>query len=255
MMTAVEAGIGSASTPVALLQVDGVGVRYGGVLALEPTSFAVEEGSLTLILGPNGAGKTSLLKALAGAVQPRSGRVLLKGEDITRLPAFKRVRHGISLVPEGRGRLPTLSVRDNLILGWTSSPRERRSAYDDELARIFDLFPNLRERMDQDCSTLSGGEMQMLAIARGLLARPLVLLLDEPSLGLAPMATARVYEVLARLNASGLAMVLVEQKAVPLPATRETTMVLRNGRVHFHEPRRPTAKELAALYLGEGVVS
>src|SRR6202023_1235358 len=114
-------------------------------------------------------------------------------------------------VPEGRGRLPTLTVRDNLILGWSSAPAKRRVPYDAELARIFDLFPILSERMGQDCSTLSGGEMQMLAIARGLLARPLVLLLDEPSLGLAPMATARVYEVLAKLNASGLAMVLVEQ--------------------------------------------
>jgi len=244
-------GTGPASSFRALLQVDGVAVRYGGVRALEPTTFTVEEGSLTLILGPNGAGKTSLLKALAGAVVPRSGRVLLNGEDITRLPAFKRVRHGISLVPEGRGRLPTLSVRDNLILGWSSAPEKRRGAFQAELVRVFDLFPILRERMDQDCSTLSGGEMQMLAIARGLLARPIVLLLDEPSLGLAPMATARVYEVLAKLNAGGLAMVLVEQKAVPMPARRETTIVLHNGCVRFHEPRRPTTKELAALYLGE----
>jgi branched-chain amino acid transport system ATP-binding protein len=250
-MNQLRAGMSPASAAPALLQVDGVAVRYGGVRALEPTSFSVEEGSLTLILGPNGAGKSSLLKALAGAVIPRSGRVLLKGEDITRLPAFRRVGHGISLVPEGRGRLPTLTVSDNLILGWSSAPARRRAAYEAELARIFDLFPILRERMDQDCSTLSGGEMQMLAIARGLLARPLVLLLDEPSLGLAPMATARVYEVLAKLNASGLAMVLVEQKAVPLPATRETTIVLQNGRVRFHEPRRPTTSELAALYLGE----
>ncbi len=239
----------------ALLRVENVAVHYGGVRALEPTSFEVAEGSLTLILGPNGAGKTSLLKALAGAVPVRDGRVLLRGSDITRRPAFRRVRDGIALVPEGRGRLPTLSVRDNLILGWHSAPPARREPFDAELGRIYERFPILRERMNQDCSTLSGGEMQMLAIARGLLARPFVLLLDEPSLGLAPMATARVYEVLAKLNEAGLAMVVVEQKAVPLQAPNETTIVLQNGRVRFRETRRPTRQELAALYLGERMAS
>jgi branched-chain amino acid transport system ATP-binding protein len=240
---------------VPLLRVENVAVHYGGVRALEPTSFEVADGSLTLILGPNGAGKTSLLKALAGAVPVRGGRVLLLGRDITRRPAFRRVRDGIALVPEGRGRLPTLSVRDNLILGWHASHPSRRMPFDAELGRIFDLFPILRERLGQDCSTLSGGEMQMLAIARGLLARPLVLLLDEPSLGLAPMATTRVYGVLAKLNAAGLAMVVVEQKAVPLQASNETTIVLQNGRVRFRETRRPTTQELAALYLGERMAS
>jgi branched-chain amino acid transport system ATP-binding protein len=238
-----------------LLRVDGICVQYGGVRALEPTSFDATEGSLTLILGPNGAGKTSLLKALAGAVPTRSGRVLLQGHDITRRPAFRRVRDGIALVPEGRGRLPTLSVRDNLILGWNAASRDRRDDIATELARILDLFPVLSERLNQDCNTLSGGEMQMLAIGRGLLCHPRVLLLDEPSLGLAPMATARVYQALARLNAAGLCMVLVEQKAVPMPAENETTIVLSNGRVRFRESRRPTTQELAALYLGERIAS
>jgi len=243
----------SAAAP--LLRVDNVAVHYGGVRALEPTSFEAAEGSLTLILGPNGAGKTSLLKALAGVVPVRGGRVLLRGNDITRRPAFRRVRDGIATVPEGRGRLPTLSVRDNLVLGWHAAHPVRREPFDAELARIYALFPILRERLNQDCSTLSGGEMQMLAIARGLLARPLVLLLDEPSLGLAPIATARVYEVLAKLNAEGLAMVVVEQKSVPLRAPNETTIVLQNGRVRFREARRPTTQELAALYLGERLAS
>ncbi len=235
-----------------LLEVEGVSVQYGGVRALEPTSLSIEENSLTVILGPNGAGKTSLLRALAGAVPVRAGRIVLNGRDVTGLPAFRRVRQGLALVPEGRGRLPTLTVRDNLILGWESAPSERRDRYESELSRIFALFPVLKERLDQDCNSLSGGEMQMLSIARGLLAKPLVLLLDEPSLGLAPMATARVYEVLAKLSAGGLAMIIVEQKAVPLPNERETTIVLHNGRVRFREARRPTIEELAALYLGEG---
>ena len=238
-----------------LLEVEGVSVHYGGVRALEPTTFSVAEHSQTLILGPNGAGKTSLLRALAGAVPARTGRVVLTGVNITSLAAFKRVKRGIALVPEGRGRLPTLTVSDNLTLGWESAPASRREPYERELSRIFDLFPVLHERMDQDCSSLSGGEMQMLAIARGLLAKPLVLLLDEPSLGLAPLAIARVYDALARLSASGLAMVIVEQKAVPLPSERETTIVLYNGRIRFHEPRRPTMDELAMLYLGERTAS
>ncbi|MFI5012309.1 MAG: ABC transporter ATP-binding protein [Hyphomicrobiales bacterium] len=238
-----------------LLRADGVAVQYGGVRAIKSISLTVEEGRLVLILGPNGAGKTSLLRALAGAVPLRSGRVMLAGHDVSRLPAHLRVKRGVSLVPEGRGRLPGLSVRDNLILGWQAAPAGRRSVFAAELDRIFELFPVLRERMEQDCSTLSGGEMQMLAIARGLLAKPLVLLLDEPSLGLAPRAIARVYAALSKLNASGLAMILVEQKSVPLPAERETTIVLRNGEIRFQEDRRPSASELAALYLGERAAS
>lgn len=238
-----------------LLRVDNLSVQYGGVLALQPIGFDVQEHSLTLVLGPNGAGKSSLLRALAGAVPSRSGRVLLAGRDITAVPAFRRVRRGIALVPEGRGRLPTLSVRDNLILGWNAATPALREPQDAALARIFELFPVLQQRLDQDCNTLSGGEMQMLAIARGLLAKPRVLLLDEPSLGLAPLAIALVYNALAALNAGGLAMIIVEQKVVPLPHVPVTTLVLQNGRVRFHEPRYPSSDELARLYLGEGAAA
>jgi branched-chain amino acid transport system ATP-binding protein len=238
-----------------LLRVENVSVQYGGVLALQPISFSVEEGGLVLILGPNGAGKSSLLRALAGAVPLRSGRVFLAGNDIGRIPAFVRVKRGISLVPEGRGRLPTLTVRENLIIGWQAAPPARRSSFAAGVDEIFQLFPVLRERLEQDCSTLSGGEMQMLAIARGLLAKPLVLLLDEPSLGLAPKAIATVYAVLAKLNADGLAMIVVEQKAVPLPAKSETTIVLQNGSVRYCENTRPSLEQLATLYLGQKVAS
>lgn len=238
-----------------ILRAEDVAVRYGGVEALKPISFTLDEGGVVLILGPNGAGKTSLLRALVGAVPQRLGRVVLRGRDVSRVPTHRRVRAGIALVPEGRGRLPTLSVWENLIIGWHAAPADRRSPFNAELERVCALFPALRERMEQDCSTLSGGEMQMLAIARGLLTKPLVLLLDEPSLGLAPMAIARVYAALAKLNAEGLAMVVVEQKAVPLPAARESTIVLQNGAVQYRENRRPSAQELAALYLGERLAS
>jgi branched-chain amino acid transport system ATP-binding protein len=248
---ATKQAAGAGSPSAALLEARDVAIQYGGVQALEPLSISVEEGSLTLILGPNGAGKTSFLKALAGAVLPRSGRVLIGGQDVTVVPAHRRVKLGVSLVPEGRGRLPSLSVEDNLQIGWHAAARDRRGDYKREVEKIFELFPVLRQRLDQDCSTLSGGEMQMLAIARGLLAKPSVLLLDEPSLGLAPLAVSRVYEVLSRLNADGLAMVLVEQKAVPLPAKRETTIVLQNGKIRYREASRPTPAQLAALYLGE----
>jgi branched-chain amino acid transport system ATP-binding protein len=233
-----------------LLRVEQVCVYYGKIVALAGPSFSVFSGSLTLVLGPNGAGKSTLLKALAGSVALRSGRVLLAGKDISDLPAHRRVKNGIALVPEGRGRLPGLSVKENLDLGWHAAAYDRRRDYHASMEEVLALFPSLRERLHHDCTTLSGGEMQMLAIARALLARPAVLLLDEPSLGLAPKAIARVYEALGRLNAAGLAMVLVEQKAVPLQARRESTIVLQSGSVVFQQDRRPTADELAALYLG-----
>lgn len=234
------------------LNAEGVSVRYGGVEALRPLSLSIERGGLLLVLGPNGAGKTSLLRALAGSVPLRSGRIVLAGRDVTRLPAHRRSRAGMALVPEGRGRLPGLTVAENLELGRRAAG-DRATDRDGDFAEIFDLFPPLRERLRQDCSTLSGGEMQMLAIGRALLMKPTLLMLDEPSLGLAPQAIDRVYRALDTLAASGLAMLVVEQKAVPLPRSRETTIVLRNGRVVFHRNERPSTDELARLYFGERV--
>ena len=233
-----------------VLKVEDVSVHYGGVEALQPISLSIDRGGLLLVLGPNGAGKTTLLRALVGAVPLRSGRVVLDGRDVGRLPAPRRSRAGMALVPEGRGRLPGLTVEENLELGRRAAG-ERAGDRDSELDKIFQLFPPLRERLRQDCSTLSGGEMQMLAIARALLMKPSLLMLDEPSLGLAPQPTARVYRALDTLAAGGLAMLVVEQKAVPLPRSSEATIVLRNGRVVFHRDERPTTEELAQLYFGE----
>ncbi len=244
-------GPGNMIAGTALLLVDRVSVSYGGIAALQPLSFSVAAGDLVLVLGPNGAGKTSLLRAIAGAIPLRTGQVFVGGEDVSFVPGHRRVRYGVSLVPEGRGRLPGLTVSENLDLGWHGSAYDRRGSRDGDIKQVVNLFPRLGERMKQDCSTLSGGEMQMLAIGRALLAKPKVLLLDEPSLGLAPKAIAQVYDALGRLNASGLAMVLVEQKAVPLPARRESTIVLQSGSVVFQEDRRPSLDELTALYLGD----
>lgn len=235
-----------------VLAADALGVSYGRVRALESVSFGVCRGGTVLVLGLNGAGKSTLMRALAGVVTPRSGRVSLAGRDISRVPAHRRVGYGISLVPEGRGVLRGLSVRDNLELGWHAAPRSRRGGLADAIDRAVALFPGLGDKFRQDCRTLSGGQMQMLAIARALLSRPAVLLLDEPSLGLAPMVTAAVYEALAGLGTEGVATVIVEQKAVPMRVIPDTVLVLRNGRV-AHETRgaKPTEDELARLYLHE----
>jgi branched-chain amino acid transport system ATP-binding protein len=237
--------------PASVLEVEGVTVSYGKVRALEALSFDVKRSGLILVLGPNGAGKSSLVRAIAGSIRNAGGRTRLEGRDLTTLPAFRRARLGISLVPEGRGTLPGLSVKDNLHLGWRGGRSGSRSLPSSEMQRVVDLFPLLGERMRQDCSTLSGGQMQMLAIARAMLANPAVMLLDEPSLGLSPQAVSIAYEALARLNRQGLPMVLVEQKAVPIWREPDSTIVLQAGRVLRHmKDSRPSDEELADLYLG-----
>jgi len=225
-------------------------VNYGRIEALRGVSISLGKGDFVLVLGPNGAGKTTLMKALSGLLPLRSGQVLLNGADISQLPPSKRLKLGISLVPEGRGRLPGLTVRENLHLGWKSASAQNRTSEKDDLAFVLDLFPRLQERMDQDCATLSGGEMQMLAIARALLAKPTALLLDEPSLGLAPKAIAAVYEILAKLVETGLSIILVEQKFIPIESTISRTVVLQNGRAAIDQAGRLDSRALTEVYFG-----
>ena len=234
-----------------LLDVERLGVDYGRVRALRQVSLTLEEGEMALLLGTNGAGKSSFVEALAGLVPVSGGRVHLRGADITSVPAHRRVRRGVSLVPEGRGTLPGLTVAENLDLGWRAVGGRSRGDFRQERERILRLFPALEKRVDSDCSTLSGGEMQMLAIGRALLARPSLLLLDEPSLGLAPKAIVAVHEALRTLSEEGLTMILVEQKALTIDWTPHLTCVLRHGEIIMQaRDRRPTSEQLAELYLG-----
>lgn len=242
---------GPSTSAESYLHVSGISVNYGRIVALRPLSFDLVHGGLLLVLGPNGAGKTTLLHALAGMLVPRTGRVALDGRDVTFLPAFRRVTAGIALVPEGRGVLPGLTVRENLELGQLGAPRATRHARTQEWDKVIAMFPILGERLNQDSRSLSGGEMQMLAIGRALLARPKVLLLDEPSLGLAPRIVARVYRALQRLNDDGLTMVVVEQKAVPVQQSATRVLVMQNGRVVYGgEGGQLSTEQLARLYLG-----
>ncbi|HML08582.1 MAG TPA: ABC transporter ATP-binding protein [Xanthobacteraceae bacterium] len=192
-----------------MLEVRDLTAGYGGVPVLRGVSLHIAKGEIVGLLGANNAGKTTLINALSGIVAPMSGRISLEGEDVTRLSAKARVRLGIIQVPEGRLVFPEMSVRENLLLGGiNAAARGRRTT---EMERVLDLFPRLRERFSQLAGTLSGGEQQMLAIGRGLMAGAKLLMLDEPSLGLSPRLVQHIFEIIERLNAAGLTILLVEQ--------------------------------------------
>jgi branched-chain amino acid transport system ATP-binding protein len=222
---------------LALLELRDVEARYGPVRALHGVSLEVGEGELVSVLGANGAGKTTTLRAISGTVRT-SGDVVLDGKRVTRLGPEAMARRGVAHVPEGRGTFATLSVLDNLRLGgWT------RRGIADELRRVYAFFPRLEERRDQQAGTLSGGEQQMLALGRALMARPRLLLLDEPSLGLAPMVVREIFDALARMNVEhGTAIVVVEQNAVLALRHATRAYVLETGRVALGGP----AEELRA---------
>jgi branched-chain amino acid transport system ATP-binding protein len=232
----------------AMLAVEGLTTHYGAVRAVDGVSLEVPEGSVTAVLGANGAGKTSLLRTITGLVPATAGRVTLAGEEITRLPVEEIVRRGLAHVPEGRGVIAELTVEENLRLGglW----RKREAA---PLAEIYELFPRLQDRERQPASRLSGGERQMLSIGRALMARPRVLLLDEPSLGLAPVIVAQIMGMIRTLaNALGLAVLLVEQNARSALSIADRGIVLGLGRVVADQkPDQLAADErLRHAYLG-----
>jgi branched-chain amino acid transport system ATP-binding protein len=231
-----------------MLTVDGLTTDYGAVRAVDGVSLEVSEGSVTAVLGANGAGKTSLLRTITGLVAARSGRVTFAGEDITRLPVEQIVRRGVSHVPEGRGVIGELTVAENLRLGglW----RGKGAA---PVQEIYELFPRLRERERQPASRLSGGERQMLSIGRALMSRPRALLLDEPSLGLAPVIVAQIMGLVRTLADSlGLAVLLVEQNAHSALSIANRGVVLDLGRVVADQPAAELAADerLRHAYLG-----
>jgi branched-chain amino acid transport system ATP-binding protein len=193
-----------------LLEVTDLRTRYGAIEALKGISLTVAEGEVVTLIGSNGAGKTTTLRSISGLTPASAGSIVFAGEEITRTPAHEIVGHGIALAPEGRHCFPRMTVRENLDLG---AHRRRGAEIAEDLARVYELFPQLKERMRQKAGTMSGGEQQMLAIGRALMARPKLLMLDEPSLGIAPVLVQRIYETIGEINRSGVAILLVEQNA------------------------------------------
>jgi branched-chain amino acid transport system ATP-binding protein len=212
-----------------LLQVEDIHTYYGAIQALRGVSLTVEEGEVVTIIGSNGAGKSTTLRSISGLTPARSGKVTFAGKDITRLPAHEIVDCGIALSPEGRHCFARMSVRENLDMG--AYRRRDTPAIGEDLERVFELFPRLKERERQKAGTMSGGEQQMLAIGRALMARPTLLMLDEPSMGIAPILVQRIYETIGEINRSGVAILLVEQNANYALEIARRGYVLETGRV------------------------
>jgi branched-chain amino acid transport system ATP-binding protein len=231
-----------------MLELDGVSASYGAIRALDRVSLTVPAGQIVCLLGANGAGKTTTLNCISGVVPLTGGRIRFEGEDITGLPIDRIVARGIVQVPEGREIFPELSVIDNLTLGaWL-----HRRKGGDQLERVYDYFPRLKERAQQHAGTLSGGEQQMLMIGRALMARPKLLLLDEPSLGLSPVLIEQVFAILTRIHHDGVPILLVEQNARVALSASQYGYVLENGEIRLHGPSAELIgnPEIRAAYLG-----
>jgi len=212
-----------------LLSVQNLDVYYGAVQALSGISLEVNEGEILTLIGANGAGKSTTLRVISGMIRPRDGSIRFAGEDIAGMPSHRLVRMGLSHVPEGRGIFANLTVQENLELG--AYARKDRKSVEDDRQRALSLFPRIRERLKQVAGTLSGGEQQMLAIARALLARPKLMLLDEPSLGLAPQLVQQVFQIIREINRQGTTILLVEQNAHMALLVANRAYVLQTGRV------------------------
>jgi branched-chain amino acid transport system ATP-binding protein len=213
---------------MALLEVEEIRTYYGAIEALKGISLTVEEGEVVTLIGSNGAGKSTTLRSISGLTPPRAGKIRFGGQEITRVPAHHIVEHGIALAPEGRHCFPRMTVRENLDLG---AHHRRGPEIADDLERVYELFPRLLERERQKAGTMSGGEQQMLAIGRALMARPRLLMLDEPSMGIAPILVQRIYQTIGEINRSGVAILLVEQNANDALDAARRGYVLETGRV------------------------
>jgi branched-chain amino acid transport system ATP-binding protein len=235
---------------MALLEVDGLVARYGRITALDGIALRVEQGEIVTLLGANGAGKTTTLRTISGLMHAAAGTIRFDGADITKVPAERIVRAGIGHAPEGRHIFPRMTVRENLALGAYTRSSKREIAEDTD--RVLTVFSRLAERLDQRAATLSGGEQQMLAIGRALMARPRLLLLDEPSLGLAPLLVQTIFAVIAEINARGTSVLLVEQNARAALAVASRGYVLELGRIALAGPSTELLANdaVAAAYLG-----
>ena len=225
-----------------LLEVRDAVVHYGRIEALHGVSLAVHEGELVTLLGANGAGKTTMMRAISGLRPLTSGSVWFNGEDVSRIKAHKRVIDGLVQAPEGRGVFPGMTVIENLEMGCYGRKFDSKAEHDERLDWILDTFPRLAERRDQVGGTLSGGEQQMLAIGRALMARPKVLLLDEPSMGLAPMVISQIFKIISEINKNGTTVLLVEQNAQQALSRSDRAYILETGTV----TRTGVARDLLA---------
>jgi branched-chain amino acid transport system ATP-binding protein len=235
---------------MSLLEVQGLAVHYGGIRAVKGIDLQVEEGEVVCLIGANGAGKTTTLRALAGLRPAASGSIRYAGSEVTDLPVHARARIGISLVPEGRGVFPRLTVAENLDMGAYS--RRDRAEISADLEHVYGLFPRLYERRSQTGGTLSGGEQQMLSLGRALMSRPRLLLLDEPSMGLAPLAVQKIFETIRLIAAAGMTLLLVEQNArLALESSRRGYVLEGGCIVHQDDAAALLASpRVRAAYLG-----
>ncbi|MDR2518694.1 MAG: ABC transporter ATP-binding protein [Spirochaetaceae bacterium] len=234
-----------------MLRLEGLSVFYGGIHALRGIDMEVADGKIITLIGANGAGKSTMLNSVAGLVKPSEGRILWNGEDIAGRDARDIVRRGLSLIPEGRRVFPNLTVDENLTLGAYS--RKDKQAVRQDRERCFALFPRLKERRRQHAGTLSGGEQQMLAVARGLMASPKLLMLDEPSLGLAPLIAKMIFEIIREINQNGVTILLIEQNARSALEIADYAYVLETGVITLQNTGASLLKDdnVRKAYLGE----
>ncbi len=234
---------------MALLEIDEIHTRYGSIEALKGISLTVDEGEVVTLIGSNGAGKSTTLRSISGLTPASTGAITFDGEEITRIPAHQIVSRGIALVPEGRHCFPRMSVRENLDLGAFRLPGGSAA---EDLERVFELFPRLQERERQKAGTMSGGEQQMLAIGRAIMARPKLMMLDEPSMGIAPILVQRIYETIKEINEQGMTILLVEQNANYALDVASRGYVLETGHVALGDSSEKLRgdPEVQRAYLG-----
>ena len=234
-----------------LLRVESIQTYYGSIQALKGITIEVHEGEIVTLIGANGAGKSTTLRSINGLNNPRHGKIFFAGKEITHEPAHQIVRMGIAQSPEGRKLFPRMSVSENLEMG--AFQRRDKSGMKDDMDRVFELFPRLAERRTQKAGTMSGGEQQMCAIGRALMARPTLLMLDEPSMGLAPIFVQRIFETIVEVNKQGTSILLVEQNALMALDVADRGYVLETGHVALADDAKALAKnpEVRKTYLGE----
>ena len=240
------------ANPNAVLELTGVEIAYGGIQAVKGIDMHVDRGELVCLIGTNGAGKTTTLKGITGLQPVKSGTVRYAGEDVTGRPSFELVRMGLAMVPEGRGVFGALTIEENLAMG--AYARSDKAGIREDIERVFDLFPRLKERRRQTAGTLSGGEQQMLAMARALMSKPKLLLLDEPSMGLAPLMVQKVFETVMKVSREGVTILLIEQNAKLALEVSHRGYVMESGEITLAGPARTLLHDPAvrAAYLGEG---